>query len=122
MPIGAMLQSSLYISVLTETINSESDKIQQWSVDGVPPIACRFFENSAKSVQQGFGQELQVDAVALVPASVDLGPLTTGNDTGTRQQVQIVNKQGVRSTWSVVRVSDMGGMGRLKRIELQKWV
>lgn len=122
MPIGAMLQSQMFIGVLTETINSESDKYQSWSYTGVVPIPCRFYELAARNVQQGFGQELQVDAEAIIAGYQSLGPLTTGADTGKRWQVKIINRQGVTSFWEVIKVSDLGGMGRLKKVQLKKFV
>lgn len=122
MPLGAMLQAQLFIGQLTESINGEGDKQQSWSYEGVPPLPVRFYELAARNIQQGFGQELQVDAEAIVPSSTDLGPLTTGNDPGHRRQVQIVNKRGVRSTWEVLKVTDQGGMGRVKKVQLKEWV
>jgi hypothetical protein len=122
MPLGAMLQSTLLIPTLAESIDPAGDKYQGWSYTKATQIPCRFYELNASNVQQPFGQELQVDAEAIVAGSQNLAPLTTGNDAGHRRQVQVINRQGVTSTWEVLRVTDLGGMGRQQKIQLKKFV
>lgn len=116
MPLGAMLTSTLLIGQKTMTQQPTGEWSPSFSYTSATPIACRLYDRAARSNTNAFGQTLEVDAVALVPASASLDPLVLGTSDGERQQVQI---DGV--LYEVLAVRDLGHVGRVKEIELKRW-
>jgi hypothetical protein len=116
MPLGAMLNSTLLIGIKSVTQQPTGEWSPSFSYTGATPITCRLYDRAARSNINAFGQTLEVDAVALVPASVSLEPLVLGTADGERQQVQI---DGV--LYEVLAVRDLGHVGRVKEIELKRW-
>jgi hypothetical protein len=117
MPLGAMLTSTLLIGQKSMTQQPTGEWSPSFDYSSATPIACRLYDRAARSNTNAFGQTLEIDAVALVPGSVSLAPLVLGASDGERQQVQI---DGV--LYEVLAVRDLGHVGRVKEIELKKWV
>ena len=116
MPLGAMLNSTMLIGTKLMTQQATGEWTPSFDYSAATPIACRLYDRAARSNTNPFGQTLEVDAVALVPASVSLQPLVLGATDGERQQVQI---DGV--LYEVLVVRDLGHVGRVKEIELKRW-
>jgi hypothetical protein len=117
MPLGAMLNSTLLIGTKSMTQQPTGEWSPSYDYSNATPIACRLYDRAARSNANAFGQTLEVDAVALVPASVSLNPLVLGASDGERQQVQV---DGL--LYEVLAVRDLGHVGRVKEIELKRWV
>ena len=116
MPLGAMLNSTLLIGQKSVAQQPTGEWSPSFDYSHATPIACRLYDRAARSNVNSFGQTLEVDAVALVPASVSLDPLVLGAADGERQQVQI---DGL--LYEVLAVRDLGHVGRVKEIELKRW-
>jgi hypothetical protein len=116
MPLGAMLTSTLLIGQKTMTQQPTGEWSPTFNYTSATPIACRLCDRAARPNTNAFGQTLEVDAVALVPAYVSLDPLVLGGSDGERQQVQI---DGL--LYEVLAVRDLGHVGRVKEIELERW-
>ena len=117
MPLGAMLTSTLLIGQKTMTQQPTGEWSPSFNYTNATPIACRLYDRAARSNVNVFGQTLEVDAIALVPGTVSLDPLVLGTSDGERQQVAI---DGV--LYEVLAVHDLGHVGRVKEIELKRWV
>jgi hypothetical protein len=117
MPLGAMLNSTLLIGQKSMTQQPTGEWSPSFDYSSATPIACRLYDRAARSNTNAFGQTLEIDAVALVSAGVVLDPLVLGASDGERQQVQI---DGV--FYEVLAVRDLGHIGRVKEIELKRWV
>jgi hypothetical protein len=117
MPLGAMLNSTLLIGRKSMTQQPTGEWSPTFDYSDATPIACRLYDHAARSNTNPFGQTLEVDAVALVPATVSLDPLVLGTSDGERRQVQI---DGV--LYEVLAVRDLGHVGRVKEVELKRWV
>jgi len=116
MPLGAMLTSTLLIGQKSVAQQPTGEWSPSFDYSSATPIACRLYDRAARSNINAFGQTLEIDAVALVPASVSLNPLVLGATDGERQQVQI---DGL--LYEVLAVRDLGHIGRVKEIELKRW-
>lgn len=117
MPLGAMFTSTLLIGTKSMTQQPTLEWSPTFDYSSAAPIACRIYDRAARSNINDFGQTVEIDAIALVPASVSLGPLVLGASDGERQQIQI---DGV--LYEVLAVRDLGHVGRVKEIELKRWV
>ncbi|MGH7193627.1 MAG: hypothetical protein ACREJM_08860 [Candidatus Saccharimonadales bacterium] len=116
MPLGAMMTSTLLIGIKSVTQQPTGEWTPSFDYSGATPIACRLYDRAARSNVNRYGQTLEIDAVALVSASVALDPLVLGTADGERQQVQV---DGV--AYEVLCVRDLGHLGRVKEIELKRW-
>jgi hypothetical protein len=112
-----MLSSTLLIGQKSVTQQPTGEWSPSFDYSSATPIACRLYDRAARSNTNAFGQTLEIDAVALVSAGVVLDPLVLGASDGERQQVQI---DGV--FYEVLAVRDLGHIGRVKEIELKRWV
>ena len=111
-----MLTSTLLIGQKSVAQQPTGEWSPSFDYSSATPIACRLYDRAARSNINAFGQTLEIDAVALVPASVSLNPLVLGATDGERQQVQI---DGL--LYEVLAVRDLGHIGRVKEIELKRW-
>ena len=116
MPLGAMLSSTLLIGQKSVAQQPTGEWSPSFDYSTATPVACRLYDRAARSNTNAFGQTLEVDAVALVPATVSLNPIVLGAPDGERQQVQI---DGV--LYEVLAVRELGHVGRVKEIELKRW-
>ncbi|HEX7379651.1 MAG TPA: hypothetical protein VF278_21185 [Pirellulales bacterium] len=117
MPLGAMLTSTLLIGVKSLAQQPTGEWSPAFDYSSATPIACRLYDRAARSNTTTYGQTLEIDAIALVPGGVSLNPLVLGTADGERQQVQI---DGV--LYEVLAVHDLGHVGRVKEMELKRWV
>lgn len=116
MPLGAMLKSTLLIGVKTMTQAETGEWKPSISYTGATPIPCRIYDRSSDSRQARFGDTLEVEAVVLVPASVDIAPLVLSADSSERQQVKV---DGV--LYEALKVRDQGHVDRIKEIWVKRW-
>lgn len=116
MPLGAMLTSTLLIGAKSMSQQPTGEWSPAFDYSAASPIACRVYDRGARSNINAFGQTLEIDAVALVPANVSLNPLVLGAVDGERQQVRI---DGV--LYEVLAVRELGHVGRVKELELKRW-
>lgn len=116
------MNSTLLIGVKTTTQTATLEVKDSFSYANATSIPCRFFERAARSRTGKFGQTLEVDAVAVIDARTNIDPLGLTTADGERQQVQITNSAGVTTTFEVVSVHDLANEGRVKEIELKRWV
>src|SRR5690348_1170521 len=89
MPLGAMMTSTLLIGVKSVTQQPTGEWTPSFNYSSATPIACRLYDRAARSNVNRYGQTLEIDAVALVAASISLDPLVLGTGDGERQQVQV---------------------------------
>lgn len=121
MPLAAAMLDTLLIGVKSTTQTATLEVKDAFDYSAATPIACRFYDRAARSRTGKFGQTLEVDAVAVVDAATDIQPLGLTTADGERQQVQATSK-GVTATYEVVNVRDLANLGRVKEIELKRWV
>jgi hypothetical protein len=108
------MTSSMLIGVKSTTQQPTGEWVAAWSYAGAASVPCRIYDSDAKSLAAQWGQELQVDLVALVPAGTALSPARIGGDAGERQQVRI---DGM--AYQVLDVRDLAHMGKLKAVALR---
>jgi hypothetical protein len=121
MPLAAAMSATLLIGVKTTTQTATLEIKSVFSYAASLPIACRFYDRAARSRTGKFGQTLEVDAIAVVDAATSIDPLGLKTSDGERQQVQIT--QGpYTAIFEVVNVRDLANLGRVKEIELKRWV
>ncbi len=118
MPAGAAMTVEMQIPVRTSALSDSRKLTNTFSYDGAAKLYVRFTERGSAPVHQPQGQYLNVDAVALIEATAEgLEPLELSNDgSGRREQVKING-----AVWEVVRVRDLGGVDRMKEIQLRRW-
>lgn len=114
MPWAATMTSSMLIGAKSTTQQPTGEWVAAWSYAGAASVPCRIYDGDAKSLAAQWGQELQIDLVALVPAGTALSPARIGGDSGERQQVQI---DGM--AYQVLDVRDLAHMGKLKAVALR---
>jgi hypothetical protein len=114
MPWAAAMTSSMLIGVKSATQQPTGEWVAAWSYSGAIGVPCRIYDGDARSVAAQWGQELQVDLVALVSAGTAPSPARIGGDAGERQQVQI---DGI--AYQVLDVRDLAHMGKLKAVALR---
>jgi len=116
MPLGQAMTAELKVGTRTSAQGATGEVTWSYSYTNVDGIPCRFHDSGAMVRQASFGQNQQVDAVAIIDANETVGPVILTTDTGERRQVQI---DGV--AWEVTKVADLGNIGRLKLVSLRKW-
>lgn len=116
MPLGAMLKSTLLVPARSMAQQPTGEWKPSYDYSAAAPIACRIYDRSADARQARFGDTLDVEAVVLVPASVNVEPLVFASSTGERQQIKV---DGV--AYEALKVRDQGHVGRIKEIWVKRW-
>lgn len=124
MPLLAMMTSTVQFGTKTETKLGSGEKVPNFDYTGATPYVCRWFDRQINPRYEGFGQMIDVDAIALVPITTPVAPVpltTTGS--GQRQQCQIVDKRtNTTTTWEILRARDLGQKHRVLEVALKRWV
>ncbi len=116
MPLGAMLKSTLLVPAKLLAQQPTGEWKPSYDYAASLPIACRIYDRSLDARQSRFGDTLEVEAVVLVPALINIEPLALGPATGERQQVQVDS-----IAYEVLKVRDQGHVGRFKELWVKRW-
>lgn len=116
MPLGAMLKSTMLIGVKTSTQEPTGEWTPSYSYATALPISCRIYDRSSDSRQGRFGDTLEVEAIILVPASVNVTPLLFSSGSGERKQVKV---DGV--VYEVLKGRNQGNVPRIREIWVKRW-
>ena len=126
MPTAAMLTDKMQIPTVSITTFATGEEEATFSYTDAPKVPCKLFDKKAAALLQPWGQDLQVDAVALVAGRSAITPLLGSDDARNRHQVKITPATRIGDTapaaviYEVMAVADAGRLGRMKRVILKR--